>query len=145
MLHVFLIIIMYVYHALINTLSAHILHINLNMIFYTHVKHSPTPTETIYIKYYIFFFKALQTRTHTHTHTHTHSDCILVCVGVLCRCTCRCVGVRMHSCLWMCVLQLHLPVHVYLCVSVGRFWYSILGDGKPPDCLCRSHLHPSAL
>ena len=48
-----IIIIMYIYHALINTLSAHMIHINLNMIFYTHVKHSPT--KTIYKKYY---FKA---------------------------------------------------------------------------------------
>ena len=39
---------MYIYHALINALSAHMIHINLNMIFYTHVKHSPT--KTIYIK-----------------------------------------------------------------------------------------------
>ena len=48
---VFIIIIMYIYHALINALSAHMIHINLNMIFYTHVKHSPT--KTIYIKYYL--------------------------------------------------------------------------------------------
>jgi len=47
---------MYIYHALINAPSAHMIHINLNMIFYTHVKHSPT--KTIYIKYY---------KTHTHT------------------------------------------------------------------------------
>ena len=33
---------MYIYHALINPLSAHMIHINLNMIFYTHVEHSPT-------------------------------------------------------------------------------------------------------
>ena len=46
-----LIIITYIYHALINALSAHMIHINLNMIFYTHVKHSPT--KTIYIKYYL--------------------------------------------------------------------------------------------
>ena len=39
-----IIIIMY------NALSAHIIHINLNMIFYTHVEHSHT--ETIYIRYY---------------------------------------------------------------------------------------------
>ena len=39
-----------IYHALINALSAHMIHINLNMIFYTHVEHSPT--KTIYIKYY---------------------------------------------------------------------------------------------
>ena len=45
-----LIIIMYIYHALINALSAHMIHINLNMIFYTHVEHSPT--KTIYIKFY---------------------------------------------------------------------------------------------
>ena len=41
---------MYIYHTLINAVSAHMIHINLNMIFYTHVKHSPT--KTIYIKYY---------------------------------------------------------------------------------------------
>ena len=45
-----IIIIMYIYHALINALSTHMIHINLNMIFYTHVEHSPT--KTIYIKYY---------------------------------------------------------------------------------------------
>ena len=33
-------IIMYIYHALINAPSAHMIHINLNMIFYTHVEHS---------------------------------------------------------------------------------------------------------
>ena len=41
---------MYIYHALINALSAHMIHISLNMIFYARVEHSPT--ETIYIKYY---------------------------------------------------------------------------------------------
>ena len=44
------IIIMYIYHALINALSAHVVRINLKMIFYTHVEHSPT--KTIYMKYY---------------------------------------------------------------------------------------------
>ena len=44
-----IIIIMYIYHALINALSAQMIHINLNMMFYTHVEHSPT--KTIYIKY----------------------------------------------------------------------------------------------
>ena len=48
---IIIIIIMCIYHALINALSAHMIHINLNMIFYTHVKHSPT--KTIYIKYYL--------------------------------------------------------------------------------------------
>ena len=48
--------IMYIHHALINALSAHMIHINLNAIFYTHVEHSPI--KTVYIKYY---------RTHTHT------------------------------------------------------------------------------
>ena len=43
----YIIIIMYIYHALISTMSAHMIHINLNMIFYTHVEHSPT--KTIYI------------------------------------------------------------------------------------------------
>ena len=57
-----IIIIMYIYHALINALSAHMIHINLNMIFYTHVEYSPT--KTIYIKSY--------TKTKC---THTHNDC----------------------------------------------------------------------
>ena len=64
------IIIMYIYHALINALSTHMIHNNLNMIFYTHVKHSPT--KTIYIKYYkknnIYIYK----RT---TNTHMYTDC----------------------------------------------------------------------
>ena len=40
-IHRLIIIIMYIYHVLINTLSAHMIHINLNMIFYIHVEHSP--------------------------------------------------------------------------------------------------------
>ena len=44
-----IIIIMYIYHALINALSAHMIDINLNMILYTHVDHSPT--KTIYVRY----------------------------------------------------------------------------------------------
>ena len=43
----YIIIIMYIYHALINALSVHMIHTNLN-VFYTHVQHSPT--KTIYIK-----------------------------------------------------------------------------------------------
>ena len=46
---IIIIIIMYTYHALTNVLSAHMIHINLNMIFYTHVKHSPTKTIIMYI------------------------------------------------------------------------------------------------
>ena len=57
----------YIYHALINALSAHLIHINLNMIVYTHAEHSPN--KTIYIKYYTKTNKnALQTHTHTRTH-----------------------------------------------------------------------------
>ena len=86
---------MYIYHALINALSAHMIHINLNMIFYTHVEHSPT--KTIFIKYCMEQHTHAQTamssnmydtdlyaqacaRTQacahkrTHTHTHTHND-----------------------------------------------------------------------
>ena len=63
---------MYIYQVLINALRAHMIHINLNMIFYTHVEHSPT--KTIYIKYHkkCFFIKTKQKKLHTHTHTHTH-------------------------------------------------------------------------
>ena len=56
-----LIIILYIYDALINALSAHVIRINLNMIFYTSVEHSPT--KTIYIK------------STANTHTHTYTDC----------------------------------------------------------------------
>ena len=60
----FLLIITYIYRALVNALSAHIIHINLNMIFYTHVKHSLTKNS---------LHKVLYGNTHTHTHTHTHT------------------------------------------------------------------------
>ena len=53
-----IIIIMYIYHALINFLSAHMIHINLNTVFYTHVEHSPT--KTVYLRYYL--------ETHARTH-----------------------------------------------------------------------------
>ena len=46
---IIIVIIMYIYHALINALGADMIHINLNMIFYTHVEHSPT--KAIYLKY----------------------------------------------------------------------------------------------
>ena len=59
---------MYIYHTLINALNAHMIHINLNMIFYTHVGHSPI--KTIYIKYYKKN-KKIQAHTHAHTLTHT--------------------------------------------------------------------------
>ena len=66
-------IIMYIYHVLINALSAHMMQINLNMIFYTHVEHSPT--KTVYIKYYT---KQKQRTTNTQTHTMTVADCNIV-------------------------------------------------------------------
>ena len=65
--NIIIIIIMYFYHALINALSAHMIHINLNMIFYTHVEHSPT--KTIYIKYYT---KQNKNKNTLQTHTHIH-------------------------------------------------------------------------
>ena len=39
---------MYIYHALVSALSAHMMHVNLNMIFYTRVEHSPTRHSTTY-------------------------------------------------------------------------------------------------
>ena len=65
------VIIMYICHALINGLSAHMIHINLNMIFYTHVEHSPTKTNDI--KYYTKQKQKRTTNTHTHERTHTHT------------------------------------------------------------------------
>ena len=58
---------MYIYDALINALSAHMIHINLNMIFYTHVEHSPT--KTIYIKYYKKKKKFKEKKKALQTHT----------------------------------------------------------------------------
>ena len=55
---------MYIYHALINALSAHIIHTNLNMIFCAHVE--TVLSKTIYIKYYM--------ETHTHIH-HNKFKC----------------------------------------------------------------------
>ena len=37
-------IIIYIYHVLINALSTDMIHINLEIIFYTHVEPSPTKT-----------------------------------------------------------------------------------------------------
>ena len=62
-----IIIIMYIYHVLISTLSAHMIHVNLNMIFYTHVEHRPTKT----IKYYKKYNKKLH---YTHTYTLTVAE-----------------------------------------------------------------------
>ena len=77
-----IIIIMYIYQALINAVSAHMIHINLHMISYTHVEHSPT--KTIYLKYYLKHTHTHKTttttntrthaRTHARTHTHTHTQ-----------------------------------------------------------------------
>ena len=55
--------IMCIYHVLINALSTHNIHINLNIIFCTYVEDSPA--KTIYIRHYM--------ETHTITHTHTHT------------------------------------------------------------------------
>ena len=69
---IIIIIIMYTYHALINALSTHMIHINLNTIFYTHVEHLPKQfTQDIIWK---------------HIHTHTHNDYsrnwVLILIGV---------------------------------------------------------------
>ena len=65
---------MYCYHALINAPSARMIHINLTMIFYTHVEHSPT--KTIYIKYYTEQAHTTHITLHTHTpHTYTRARC----------------------------------------------------------------------
>ena len=62
---------MYIYHALITALSAHMIYINLNTIFYTHVEHSLT--KTICIKYY-------KKKSTTNTHTMTSRNWVLILV-----------------------------------------------------------------
>ena len=59
----------YIYYALIYAPSAHMIHINLNTVFYTHVEHSPT--KTIYIR--IWRHTCVRARAHTHTRVHTLS------------------------------------------------------------------------
>ena len=74
---------MYIYHALFNALSAQIIHINLNTIFYTHVEDSPT--KPIYIRHNTHTHTHTHAHAHAHTHTHTHNDCstnwVLTLVG----------------------------------------------------------------
>ena len=64
---------MYIYHALINAMSAHIIHINLNTIFCT-MWRTVLPKQ---FTFGIIKFILMHTHTHTHTcarvHTHTHT------------------------------------------------------------------------
>ena len=62
---------MYIHHVLINKLGTHMMHINLNTIFYTYVEHSLT--KTIYIRYYMETCTHARAHTHTNAHTHTHT------------------------------------------------------------------------
>ena len=63
-----IIIIMYIYHALTHALRPHMIHINLNMIFYTHVEPSPTKTN------YLCIIKKEKHYKHTHAHTLTVAE-----------------------------------------------------------------------
>ena len=58
---------MYIYQALINALSAHMIHINLNTIFYTHIEDSPT--KTVYVRHYVETHALVHKRKRTHTMT----------------------------------------------------------------------------
>ena len=75
---------MYIYHTLINALSAHMIHINLNMIFYTHVesyqnnlhkvlKNKNKNTHYTHTHTHARTHARTHALTHTHTHTHTHT------------------------------------------------------------------------
>ena len=50
MMMMMMIIIIIIYNTLIDALSVHMIHTNLNTIFHTHVEHSPA--NAIYMKYY---------------------------------------------------------------------------------------------
>ena len=69
------IITMYIYHALTNAMSAHMIYINLNMIFYTHIEHSLT--KAIYIRCY----KDTHTRARARSRDYSR-NCVLISVGV---------------------------------------------------------------
>ena len=76
---------MYIYYALVDTLSTRMLYTDLNMKLYTQVEHNHV--KIIYIKYYMETHTHTQTAmnlnvydtdlyhtcTHVYTHTHTHT------------------------------------------------------------------------
>ena len=73
---------MYIYHALINVLSAHMIHININTICSAYAEHSPTKAIYIKVLYEAKNVNAMNpnslyihdTNLHRHTHnTHTLS------------------------------------------------------------------------
>ena len=55
---------MYIYHVLFNALSAYMIHINLNTIFYTHAEHSPT--KTIYMTIIMYIYHVLVNTLNAH-------------------------------------------------------------------------------
>ena len=57
---------MYIYHTLITALNTHMIHIDLNTIFYTHVEHSLAKAISVKLLY--------GEHTHTHTHNAMHSN-----------------------------------------------------------------------
>ena len=103
---------MHIYHVLINTLSAHMIHINLNAIFYTYVEDSPT--KTIYIGHYV------ETRTHTHTHIHIHTH----------TCTHTCIHACMHTSNPRATQNSRLPVMVIQCKCKGHFQLSVISNSN---------------
>ena len=70
---------MYIYHALIDALSDYMIRINLNVLFCTHVEHSPTKT----------------THTKHHTERHTHTQTRMNSNVTLSLCTCHCQSSRL--------------------------------------------------
>ena len=69
----YLIIIMYIYHALINALNAHMIHINLTTIFYTHAEHLPKQFTKGIIWKHTHTHTHGRAPAHTHPYTHTHT------------------------------------------------------------------------
>ena len=77
----------YICHVRISALSTHMIHINLNTIYYTHVEQSPI--NAFYRKYYmkqktetqliqtIYTYVTLMC-THTHRLVHTHTNRVLI-------------------------------------------------------------------
>ena len=77
----------YICHVRISALSAHMIHINLNTMSYTHAEQSPS--NAFYRKYYmkqkteteliqtIYIYMTLMC-THTHTFVHAHTNRVLI-------------------------------------------------------------------
>ena len=115
-------IIMYIYRALINALSTHMIHVNLKMMFYTHVEQSPIRNNLHKVLY---------------GNTHTKLQWIQMCMTLIsiihaCMRTCThmqaCRHARMH-------MHTHTHTHTHTLTMTSRNWVLILVGPSLSPCM----------